>query len=369
MLLRNECLGLKFNFPILFVHPFFKTLLILLTTNVFRKNTQCLHLFESKANILQPFSSSNLNEKIAYFDNQLFHHNLQKCPTQGETGKNTLKNFFNPTVVKATAIKKFKIFDVNSYYSIVFHIKRIFKYENRVVEINSSPSKHNNSFSNYFRISSQEENSTMLNTNSIILVDFFNLKGNENCMSQVEIGSEYFLFLKSLNPSIKLDKRRYFATGLNPKHFTKHKLPEADKNKSEIFSIKMPIFDSMAAPLLDEIDSKTEDHIQEFLCFMDAFCLVSKEQEKFSSKKELQRNPVTKSSLKITNTQTLPAKALKNHQKTSSKSSKQVNTRDQYIKCQKERNTCENDGECFITNVNFYLFKSGLDKTIISFCM
>jgi hypothetical protein len=382
MSVRNEYIILKCEFlskiRVIFSQLFDKKFIFLLIlTTVFPRNALCIHL-TTESNSKHILSSSTSTLKPLH-SSKPFQHNLLKCPTQNENTGSSLKYFFNPTVVKATAIKKYKIFDVNSYHSIVFHIKKIFKYENRVEEMNnksaSFTNKSNNSHNNFFKISSQEENSTTLNNNSIILVDFFNLKGNEDCMSQVEIGRDYFLFLKSLNPSIKLEKRRHFTTGLDPKYFPKHKLGEV-KNKSvstngqnEVFTIKMPIFEAIAAPSLAEINSKTEASIQDLLCFMDAYCMLSKEQEKFSYKKELSQpvNNLKTVVTKVNINKNTKTKALKNSQKT--KSSKQVNTRDQYIKCENFENTCENNGECFVTNENFYLYKSSSDKTKINFCM
>ena len=309
--------------------------------------------------------------KNASFSNTL-REKSKLCSTVPESGYK-LRNFFLPTVIKATAIKKYNIFASSSSYSVVFHVKKIFKYENRVFE-NDSHKNINNQ--NFYQISSQEENSTRLNTNSVILLD--HLKQKNECDNGVEVGKDYFLFLNSLDPSLKREERRYFFATLNESSFAHLK---GSTNGS--LQISMPVFEATSsAPKLARIGPKIEARIQNILCFMDPFCLASKEQEKFEDKKEIA--PASRATLKPFplnvpksyppnkqfNTKSKTKQSLgRGNSKLAGAKSALINTRDQYIKCNKTENTCQNGGECFITNENFYLFKSSADKIKITYCM
>ena len=224
---------------------------------------------------------------------EIFLKNRIKCAKTNEEA--TFSMFLNPTVVKATAIRAFQIADTSSY-SIAFQIKKIFKYENRVFSQESAYNEKN--MKNFYKISSQDENSNEINPNSFVLVEYFNLNllRDESCNNQIKVGSDYYLFLKSLDPSIRLEHRRYFtfpialnALSLNYKIAYKNidsKSFPFSKYSNDTFLTKMPIFEASFTPTLVTIDSKTESKIENLLCFLDAYCLANVEQDKIEEAKK-----------------------------------------------------------------------------------
>ena len=240
------------------------------------------HQEDTKGSLL---TNENSLFKEAFLENKI------KCTSKNEDP--TLGMFFNPTVVKATAIKAFQIADTSSY-SIAFQIKKILKYENRVF----NGLRHTSAYENYYQISSQDEKVDEINFNSFILVEYFdlNLLIDEACNNKIKIGSDYFLFLKSLDPSIRLEHRRFFtfpiffsSLGLNSKiaHKTAHSKTfqqskwsvNANQNTNETFFTRMPVFEASYSPTLATIDVAIESKLERLLCLLDAYCLVSEEQD------------------------------------------------------------------------------------------
>lgn len=135
----------------------------------------------------------------------------------------SLRAHLSPTVVEATAIERFKYIPKSPSnqraYSVLFQIKRIFKYENIVYQSNTplvdSLSSANNQ--TYFYVSSQSEHSDEINLNSFFLVENFaphinnNINSNFNltCHSvNLQMNRNYYMFIDGQDMSVDLADRR-----------------------------------------------------------------------------------------------------------------------------------------------------------------
>lgn len=148
-----------------------------------------------------------------------------------------LRAHLSPTVLEATALERFKYFkpksarggdgQAKSTYSVLFQIKRIFKYEDRMFDEPDTRSwtaaadatMPNNE--TYFYISNQNDLSDDVNLNSFFLVENFmstisssysNETNFHNCKAiNIQMNKNYYMFIDAQDTSIKLKDRRVFT--------------------------------------------------------------------------------------------------------------------------------------------------------------
>ena len=141
----------------------------------------------------------------------------------------TLKAHLAPTVLLATAVEKFKFFSNKRLYSysVLFQIKRIYKYEQHLyADINQTRWHDTGKLSNasahehFHFISPQQQRQHSVNLRSFILIEnFLNIvdrgsyaPGADNCKSiDIKLNKSYYLFIDSQPKELSLDKRNFFV--------------------------------------------------------------------------------------------------------------------------------------------------------------
>lgn len=154
----------------------------------------------------------------------------------------SLRAHLSASVIEATALERFKYIkpsigvrgsrsssDVGKPYSVLFQIKRIFKYENRLYDhaslsnsatVKSEEGKIQNQ--TYFYVSAQNEQSDEVNLNSFFMVENFvptsphsssqHHQNDSDCKTVgIQLNRNYFLFIDAQDTSVKLNERRVFT--------------------------------------------------------------------------------------------------------------------------------------------------------------
>lgn len=225
-----------------------------------------------------------------------------------------LRAHLSPTVLEATALERFKYYKNNpgpnkstaqKSYSVLFQIKRVFKYENRLFNANddffgiatSSEQKENSANQSFFYISSQNDLSNDINLNSFFLIENFNQfndttsssSGNQSCNTiNVQMNKNYYLFIDGQDISIKLGDRRVFTypirvnsinTGRRGRTKRGSMFSSSSASSSSLSSpyddrfsrsklalfVKMPIFNLSARPILAD-NHFIEQNLEKVLC-------------------------------------------------------------------------------------------------------
>jgi hypothetical protein len=245
------------------------------------------------------------NQSLLKFNRGFYAQHGNECkiaveasPDHAEHFDLSLKLFLAPSVLKVTAVEKFKYFrtvlNTNrervtrlKSYSILFQIKRILKYENTFeatsgAEFDTASSQTTNQTIVF--LSSQDEYSNIINLNSFLLVENFELtqqaaangSDKSDCHSSIEIqlNRNYILFLNAQNRQLPVDRRKHFThpirfdTGKASHHkqepltnFVSYKSESVVKimTKMAIF-IKVPIFNLFSAPI--HIDGANFDSLE-----------------------------------------------------------------------------------------------------------
>lgn len=159
----------------------------------------------------------------------------------------SLRAHLSATVIEATALERFKYFRPASQrqqaktrsatperqqpnqqpYSVLFQIKRIFKYEHRLPTSDDlrSPSPATSTLQNhtYFYLSAQDDASDDVNLNSFFLVENFipppssqqqqqHHHNHTDCKTVgIQLNRNYYLFIDGQDTSVKLNDRRVFT--------------------------------------------------------------------------------------------------------------------------------------------------------------
>ena len=199
-----------------------------------------VHLHHNKLNHSQTLilNSRVLNQTIFALNQNFFSAPSNKCKLH-ESDLHaldiSLQAYLAPTVVKVTAIEKFKYFRTFlnfkqekvtrlKSYSVLFQVNRIFKYEhvlafnlNSTNNLKSSGYEYNKSNqTTYVFLSKQDEYSSLINLNSFFLVENFEPLSNSTnatCQSslEIELNKNYILFLNSQDVSVEINKRNFFT--------------------------------------------------------------------------------------------------------------------------------------------------------------
>lgn len=272
----------------------------------------------------------------SYCDELVFeYHTLpyERCRLDRYADRFDLKAHLSRTVLEATALEKFKYYakrtpgasgskklnqnvNVNvKSYSILFQIKRIYKYENAPFlpqALNGRAAR--NDSANYFYISSQDERSSDVNLNSFFLVENFHSSNtttsgvsldstneNDQCPKvDIVLNKNYYLFIDGQDLTLDLNARRVFTYPIRVnsllnssnkhlnnqfvKSFRRDRYQRANQN-NRVFSwsaakgltttaksrlalfVKMPIFNLTSTPILADDNKKfLHDTISQIVC-------------------------------------------------------------------------------------------------------
>lgn len=207
-----------------------------------------------------------------------------------------------PTVLKVTAVEKFKVFrtEVNKQkkkitklksYSVLFQIKQVVKYEHL---LNTERSESSDSLAKSDRIaylSSQNEYTDVVNLNSFLLVENFQIADDSSsspssCYSNIdiELNKNYMLLLNEQDKSIQVEKRRHFTHPIRVDTYASpntnkrakknpdslwyhHSDPSVLKTKTKVaIFIRVPIFTLFTVPALVDNSIVFQNLIDKLLC-------------------------------------------------------------------------------------------------------
>jgi hypothetical protein len=264
------------------------------------KHNQQAHLHHHKSNHSNVFTNASHLKVTEFadlkFDRGFYSRHSNECKIAQDHFDLSVKLYLAPSVLKATAVEKFKYFRtvLNAKgekvtrlrsYSILFQIKSIFKYENHFDYVNRNETTDNSNQTIVF-LSSQDEYSNVINLNSFLLVENFELaqansdvSDSRDCHSSIEIqlNKNYVLFLNAQSRELPLDKRRHFTHPIrldsvrsNAKLGYMEPLSSLVSYKSQsvvkimtkmaIF-IKVPILNLFSAPIL--LENSNYDKVEE----------------------------------------------------------------------------------------------------------